>query len=273
MKEGGMPRRLDRRVPDSATAERNQSILKYKPLVDKIAARMIFKFPPHVLLEDITSVGIFGLYDALAKFQPSEGVPFEQYAEIRIRGAIVDYLRTEDKRVGRTRRSWLKKIDQAKAKLGPGATRSDIAQELNVHLNQLNKMIDESGRKASSLEDTVKDTSLKVEDTLFTEEIDLEGALDDYNFLQSLSSIEIKDYDSATPLMYTPHPLLRGFTQREAYVLQQLLLHHSEKQDIAEQIGVTPSRISQTLVSLNAKIKRNQKILGLPDFNHESDSD
>ena len=76
--------------------EREQRILEHYPLVRSIAGRMVRRFPSNVELDELVSIGVVGLIDALERFDEGRGVPFRAFAEIRIRGAIVDALRSSD---------------------------------------------------------------------------------------------------------------------------------------------------------------------------------
>jgi RNA polymerase sigma factor for flagellar operon FliA len=71
-------------------------IQRYMPLVHQAVARFLRKLPPNVLRDDLIAAGTYGLIDSLRKNGGDEGVTFEWYARIRIRGAIVDELRTQD---------------------------------------------------------------------------------------------------------------------------------------------------------------------------------
>ena len=75
---------------------RERLILEHYPLVRTIACRMVRRFPASVDVDELINVGAMGLIDAVDRFDPSRQVPFKAYAEIRIRGAIVDALREAD---------------------------------------------------------------------------------------------------------------------------------------------------------------------------------
>ena len=77
-------------------AERERMILEHYPLVRIIASRMVRRFPSHIEVDELVNIGILGLIDAIDRFDVARGVPFRSYAEIRIRGAIVDALRDAD---------------------------------------------------------------------------------------------------------------------------------------------------------------------------------
>jgi RNA polymerase sigma factor for flagellar operon FliA len=76
--------------------ERDQLILEHLPQIKYIAQRISTKLPSHVELNDLISAGVLGLLDAIEKFDPTRGVKFKTYAELRIKGAILDSLRNLD---------------------------------------------------------------------------------------------------------------------------------------------------------------------------------
>lgn len=77
-------------------ADRDAMIVAHIPLVRMIASRICRRLPSHVESEELTSVGLLGLIDAVDRFDAARGTPFKAYAEIRVRGAIIDSLRQSD---------------------------------------------------------------------------------------------------------------------------------------------------------------------------------
>src|SRR5438128_7043177 len=86
-------------------AERDQLIESHLPLVKFLACRIASKLPSHISVEDLVSAGVIGLIDAAEKFDGAREVQFKTYAEIRIRGAMLDSLRRSDWAPRRLRRS------------------------------------------------------------------------------------------------------------------------------------------------------------------------
>src|SRR3954471_10008559 len=78
------------------TAEQERVLLEHLPVVRFLARRIHERLPQHVDLDDLVSAGVVGLLDAFAKFDPDKKVQFRSYAQFRIRGAILDSLRTLD---------------------------------------------------------------------------------------------------------------------------------------------------------------------------------
>lgn len=117
---------------------------KYLPLVKRIAGRLAVSLPPHIDEEDLIGYGVFGLLDALQKFEPSRGVKFETYATLRIRGAIIDGLRAMDW-VPHSARQKVKRAYQGYAELeiilGRTPTMEEVAGYLQVSLDELNTIL------------------------------------------------------------------------------------------------------------------------------------
>lgn len=120
--------------------ERNRLVVEYAPLVKFVAARLGAGMPSSVDQADLVSYGMFGLIDAIERFDPSRGVKFETYAVARIRGAIIDELRAIDW-VPRSVRSRARRIEVAsaavEARLGRAPTDAELADELGIGEDEL----------------------------------------------------------------------------------------------------------------------------------------
>ena len=114
---------------------REKLILEYAPLVKLVAGRLSMYLGYNVEYEDLVSYGIFGLIDAIDKFDSMKAVKFETYASLRIRGAILDQIRKMDW-IPRTIRQKQKKIDSAMKEIeqdtGRMATDEEIAKKLGI---------------------------------------------------------------------------------------------------------------------------------------------
>ena len=119
---------------------REQLILAYAQLVKLVAGRLSMYLGHNVEYDDLISYGIFGLIDAIDKFDMSKNVKFETYASLRIRGAILDQIRKMDW-IPRTVRQRQRKIDEAikqiEMRTGKTATDEEIAVELGVSGDEL----------------------------------------------------------------------------------------------------------------------------------------
>jgi len=123
---------------------RNRLVERYLPLVKYNGERIWARLPDGVELDDLISAGVFGLMDAIDAFDLSRGVKFETYCVPRIRGAMLDELRTMDW-VPRLVRSKASKLNEAmkntEARLGRAPTEVELATELNITVPELEKMI------------------------------------------------------------------------------------------------------------------------------------
>ena len=123
---------------------RNRLVEIYLPLVKYNGERIWARLPDGVELDDLISAGVFGLMDAIDAFDLSRGVKFETYCVPRIRGAMLDELRTMDW-VPRLVRSKASKLNEAmknlEARLGRTPNENELAEQLNISVPELEKMI------------------------------------------------------------------------------------------------------------------------------------
>jgi len=216
---------------------REKVILHYAPLVKYVAGRVSTGLPPSVEFGDLVSYGVFGLLDAIEKYDPSRGIKFETYAIARIKGAIIDELRADDW-VPRSVRFKAREIEKAymalEGELRRVPTDEEVAQRLGVsveeYLNLLSKMslislvaLDElwtvSGDKSDkiSLADIVED--VKVKDPSKTFEIE-----------------EMKDIIAEA---------INRLPERERIVVTLYYFEGLTMREIGEVLTVTESRVCQ----------------------------
>ena len=135
MDEAGRKKLWEDYAKSKSPEVRENIILEYAPLVKVVAGRLSMYLGYNVEYEDLVSYGIFGLIDAIDKFDCLKDVKFETYASLRIRGAILDQIRKMDW-IPRTIRQKQKKIDAAikdiEAKYGRSATDEEIAASLGI---------------------------------------------------------------------------------------------------------------------------------------------
>lgn len=125
-----------------SSALREKLITEYAPLVKVVAGRLSMYLGYNVEYEDLVSYGIFGLIDAIDKFDPGKDVKFETYASLRIRGSILDQIRKMDW-IPRTVRQKQKRIEEAikniEARTGRAAADEEIAGEIGIAAAELNE--------------------------------------------------------------------------------------------------------------------------------------
>ncbi len=128
---------------------KDELVRKYAPLVRKVGYRLIHRLPPSVELEDLISVGTIGLLHAIDNFDAGKGVKFEAFAEFRIKGAMLDELRSYDF-MSRTARGKANKIEAAQRtlenELGRAPTIEEIVKETGFKEEDVEKIMAESGQ-------------------------------------------------------------------------------------------------------------------------------
>jgi len=143
-----------------ARALRDQLIVHYSPVVKYVAGRVLAGLPRHVDQSDLTSYGIIGLMDAIERFDPVRNIKFETYAVPRIKGAIIDELRSIDW-VPRSVRSKIRSVEQAYAKLETALHRpptgAEVAEELDMTAKEFRATLTKisAGGAAAALDELV----------------------------------------------------------------------------------------------------------------------
>jgi len=130
------------------TAEnREEVIIRYSPMIKYVANRIAMRLPPHIEVDDLISVGVLGLMDAISKYDSSRGAKFKTYAEFRVRGAILDELRAMDwvPRSIRQKASSVDKVVQSlQVKLSRSPEDQEVAKEMGVSLEQFHATLNET---------------------------------------------------------------------------------------------------------------------------------
>ena len=129
------------------TENREEVIIQYSPMIKYVANRIAMRLPPHIEVDDLISVGVLGLMDAISKYDSSRGAKFKTYAEFRVRGAILDELRSMDwvPRSIRQKASQVDKVVQGlQAKLRRTPEDEEVAQEMGLSLDQFHDTLNET---------------------------------------------------------------------------------------------------------------------------------
>jgi RNA polymerase sigma factor for flagellar operon FliA len=144
---GGSPANIFSSRPDCPlTAEQERLMIELLPIVRFIARRVHERLPQHVPIEDLYSAGVLGLLDAFGRFDPAKKVLFRTYAQFRIRGAILDSLRTLDwspRELRRKARAVEQAIQALTAQFRRSPTDTEIAQKLNIPLAAYQQLLGE----------------------------------------------------------------------------------------------------------------------------------
>src|SRR3972149_3732246 len=149
---------------------REKLVLKFLPFTRSIASRMSLRLPSNVQIDDLVSAGVIGLMDAIEKFDPSKEIKFKTYAEFRIRGAILDELRSLDW-LPRSLRQWTTQIEETYYKLeqelGRPATDQEMAEALELNIEEFYEILSQSrGAILFSLDDAGENPDNKAKNLL-----------------------------------------------------------------------------------------------------------
>ncbi len=126
---------------------REQMVLQYAPMIKYIASRLALRLPSHISLEDLISSGIIGLIDAVQKFDATKKINFKTYAEFRIKGAMLDELRSLDwipRSVRKKSHLLDNAYDQLQRTLGRPAEAEEVAELLDLSLEEFYELLDET---------------------------------------------------------------------------------------------------------------------------------
>lgn len=208
---------------------------RYLPLVRLVASRIAVRLPRHVEVDDLVSAGVLGLMNASRQYDASKGVPFDRYAEIRIRGAILDELRGLDQ-TSRTARQQAQDVAEVTRNLGADlgrAPRSDeIAAGLGVSTDAYLAMV-------------ARNSPVVV---LGFDDLGLTGDDRTQDVMQYLRDPSAVDPSARTEGREVASALARAIdqlTDRQRQVITFLYFEGMSAREVAGMLGLTEGRISQ----------------------------
>lgn len=215
---------------------RDYFVVKYAPLVKYVAGKVSMGMPQSIEFDDLVSYGVFGLIDAIGKYDPARGIKFKTYAMTRIRGAIFDELRSIDW-IPRSVRQKAKQIENVIAelenKLGRTVEDEEIAKELGLSMEEFHSILNKvSGTSMLSLNDIwfMGDDSdeLSIMETL--------EAPDNMNPDMIMEKQEIKEYIIEA---------IKKLPDKEKKVVVLYYYEDLTLKEIGQVLDVTESRVSQ----------------------------
>jgi RNA polymerase sigma factor for flagellar operon FliA len=216
---------------------RNRLVLQYAPLVKYVAGRLRTRMPDSVDPDDLVSDGVLGLMDAIERFEPARGLSFQTFAVPRIRGAIIDGMRSMDF-VPRSVRDKLRTVSRAQValeeRLGRVPEDVEVAREVGIPVQQLRDL----SRQANSNH----------------------ANLDDFDLADELSSAadhQVEQGDVNASLMRVVDQL----AERDQVIIALYYFEGLTLAEIGQVLGVTESRVSQ--VHRRATSTLREKLLAL----------
>ena len=222
----------------TVSRELEQLIRENMPLVGHLVREMLFKVPAHVHRDDLASAGYAALVTAAQSFDAGRGIPFGRFAAVRVRGALLDELRSMDW-ASRSVRARARRADVARqeltAQLGRTPSPAELAELLGVGVAELANVDDDvqraavlslQGFTAGAAEDMVTEGSMNPEETLLHRE----------------------------RIGYL-HDAVAVLPERLRFVVEASFLQERPLSDVAAELGVTESRVSQLRTEALALLK------------------
>ncbi len=240
-------------------AAREELIVGYSPLVKYVAGRVSIGLPPNVEFDDLVSFGIFGLMDAIDKFDPERGIKFETYAIARIRGAIMDGLRDNDwvPRSVRQKAKNLEKVcSELENQLGRYPTDQEISEALQIPVDDFYQMLNEvSCTTLTSLDEiwltrNPEDENVRVLDLIENEDSD-----------DPVKQVEIAELKEALS------KAIDALSEREKLVITLYYYEGLTLKEIGEVLNISESRVSQihtkAIFRLQGRLARWRSVIGV----------
>jgi RNA polymerase sigma factor for flagellar operon FliA len=222
---------------------RNVLMEHYLHLVRYNAERIHVKLPDEVELDDLMSAGIFGLMDAIAGFDLDRGVKFETFSAPRIRGAILDELRSMDW-VPRLVRSRAHKLDtatkQLEVRLGRLPTQKELCEQLQVSPGELEKIIKDANAVG------LVSLSRKYYETDSNKDVREIDVLEDKRGADPVREIQRKDLKEL---------ITRGLSRAERLIIILYYFEEMTMKEIGQTLDLSESRVSQMHSSILARLK------------------
>jgi RNA polymerase sigma factor for flagellar operon FliA len=227
--------------------ERNQKIEQFVPLVKRMAHHLLARLPASVQADDLIQAGMIGLMDAAGRFEEGHGAQFETYASQRIKGAMLDELRSNDwmpRGVRKAQRDIEKAIGKLEHRLGRPPAEIEVAKEMDVSLSDYQEMLAEA-----------RGAQLVHFDEIDSED-DNEPFLDRNSVTSGSDPLEqLKDARFKKSLVAA----IEALPEREKMLMGLYYEQELNFKEIAAVLGVTESRIcqlhSQAVARIRVKLK------------------
>jgi RNA polymerase sigma factor FliA len=213
-----------------------EALQKYAPLVKYVVDRISSSLPKSIEKGDLINTAVIGLFDALEKYDSERGTKFETYAIWRIKGAVLDELRSLDW-ASRTTRRKAREVERVCSfldqKLGRAASEQEIAKEMNLPMKDFTRLLEEvRGAALLSLDQTVS-----VDD-----EHDLSGLGEMIEDQTVIDSLELIEEQQCQTLLLESINLL---TEQERLVVALYYYEEMTLKEIGETLSISESRVSQ----------------------------
>jgi RNA polymerase sigma factor for flagellar operon FliA len=230
---------------------KEQIVLEHTPLIRYIVNRIAVRLPSHIDLDDLHNTGVIGLMDAIEKYDPDKNCKFKTYAEFRIKGAILDQLRSLDW-VPRSVRQKSRKLERAygevEQRLGRSATEDEVADSLGLQIDKFHDLLNQ-----------VRGISL-----VNLEEIRGNNADGDRSgtFADIIEDVHSENPFASLKLLETKHVIsdtIASLPEKERLVISLYYYEDLNMKEIGGILGITESRVCQihtkSVMRLRSKLK------------------
>jgi RNA polymerase sigma factor for flagellar operon FliA len=240
---------------DSDKQARERLILRYAPLVKYVAGRVSVGLPQNVDTADLVSNGMFGLIDAIEKFDPDRAIKFETYAVTRIRGAIIDELRSFDW-VPRSVRQKARNVERSYASLlsglGRNPTDEEVAEDMGISIKSLRQVF----RQVSYVHVAALDELLSLGGDK-SDRVTLGDTIPDEQSDDPVSAFEAEETKEILGAVVSDLP------EREMIVISLYYYEGMTLNEVGQVLGVTESRACQlhtkAVMQLRARLSQDEQ--------------
>ena len=235
-------------------AVREQLILEYADLIKFVAGRLSIYFGGNVEYDDLIGYGVFGLIDAIEKFDPNKKVKFETYASLRIRGAIIDSIREQDwapRSLRKKSKDLEKSISELENRLGRAASDQEVAEHMGVSLDELNKIVQDANMSQMvSLDDYLEQTHETGLDLSDSSSVDMQPE-------RRMEGVEIREIMADA---------IEKLPEKEKLVVSLYYYEELTLKEISAIMKVSESRISQlhtkAILRMRGRLERQRSLIG-----------
>ncbi len=236
---------------NTITEEQKEEIIKeFLPYIKYTAYRLSWKLPQHITIDDLISVGLMGLMDALSRFEPGK-VKLKTYAELRIKGSMIDELRATAW-IPRSMRKKIESINKARAVLerknGSAPDDVEVAKSMDMPLNEYFKILQYATSSSPIRLEDFRNSKYSDSDLNITE------CIADPKAKSPLNVLEEKDTKEKLS------ELIETLPEKERLVLALYYYEEMTMQEIGKVLRITESRVcqihSQALGKLKTRIKK-----------------